>query len=218
MCAQRAKQIGKRIKALRKENHLTQDQLAAQIDIIVPPVNEKGLRQSTISGWEKGSQLPPLQKLIALSEIFQCDIAYLLCDYDKKKKDVSEVSDFIGLSEQAVSFLLKCDKTIIDYLSFAIENGYMNSVGLIASQCIDIKMKIQHYENDVLPSLTIPKNSAKKAVQEWKFDMDYTEISFKRTRVIDELERLNELYDARLLRCKRSAEASIESFIDKEVF
>lgn len=127
MYAQRAVKIGKRIKALRKENHLTQDQLAAKIDSIVPPINEKGLGQSTISGWEKGSQLPPLPKLIALSEIFQCDIAYLLCDYDKKKKDVSDIAELTGLSEKSVDNLLYLKTLSKIKKLFVLENVFCMS-------------------------------------------------------------------------------------------
>lgn len=98
----RKKRIGERIKALRQEMKMTQKQLAGHIDDIVPTDKDKGFGQSTISGWERGDQLPPLPKLIALSEIFQCDISFLLCDYDKKKKDVMDVSEITGLSETAV--------------------------------------------------------------------------------------------------------------------
>lgn len=97
--------IGQRLKELRKERSMTQKQLAGLISDLVPTDKEKGFGQSTISGWEKGNQLPPLPKLIALSEIFACDISYLLCDYDTKNKDISDISRITGLSEQAVNTL-----------------------------------------------------------------------------------------------------------------
>lgn len=85
---------------------MTQSDLAGRISDIVPTDKEKCFGQSTVSGWENGKQLPPLPKLIALSEIFQCDISYLLCDYDKKK-DISDISELTGLSERALSRLGK---------------------------------------------------------------------------------------------------------------
>lgn len=116
----RREQIGKRIKALRKEKKLTQKQLAGRITDIVPTDKDKGFGQSTISGWERGEQLPPLQKLIALSDIFQCDISYLLCDYDIKKKDILDISQFTGLSE----------KSVIELCRMYHDNHYPEGVGL----------------------------------------------------------------------------------------
>ena len=103
----RSERIGERIKALRKEKKLTQKQLAGFITDIVPTDKDKGFGQSTISGWERGEQLPPLPKLIALAEIFQCDISYLLCDYDKEKKDISDVSEITGLSINAAKKIVE---------------------------------------------------------------------------------------------------------------
>lgn len=107
-------QIGERIKALRKEKGFTQKQLAGYISDVVHVDSDTGFGQSTVSGWETGNQLPPLPKLIALSEIFRCDIGYLLCDYDTKRKTVADIAEFTGLSETAVDFLesLKQEKTI----------------------------------------------------------------------------------------------------------
>lgn len=102
----RKEDIGKRIQELRKAKKMTQRQLAGRISDIVPTDKDKGFGQPTISGWERGEQLPPLPKLIALSEIFQCDIAYLLCDYDKEKKDVSDIAEMTGLSTAAVKAIV----------------------------------------------------------------------------------------------------------------
>lgn len=106
----RRKRIGTRIKALRQGMEMTQKQLAGRITDIVPTDKDKGFGQSTISGWERGEQLPPLPKLIALSEIFQCDISYLLCDYDKKKKNISDVSKLTGLSIPSVESVYEIKK------------------------------------------------------------------------------------------------------------
>lgn len=114
----RRKKIGQRIRTLRKESGLTQGQLAARLAFIVPSDGDKAIGQSTISSWEKGVQLPPLQKIIALSSIFQCDIAFLLCDYDIKKKDFADIHETIGLSEVAIQKLynLRCGNQV-DWLT-----------------------------------------------------------------------------------------------------
>lgn len=100
----RRKEIGERIRQCRKAAKLTQDQVAARVTQILP--SDGGISQGAVSAWEKGVQLPPLPKLIALSEIFHCDIAYLLCDYNKKQKDVSDICELTGLSYAAVNTLI----------------------------------------------------------------------------------------------------------------
>lgn len=60
--------ISEKILQLRKANNLTQEQLAEQLDIS---------RQS-ISKWESGQSIPELDKLIALSNIFNVTTDYLL--------------------------------------------------------------------------------------------------------------------------------------------
>lgn len=108
----RCKKIGKRIRDLRKEKGLSQDELASRLYELTPN-DKKAIGQSTISGWEKGDYLPPIGRLIALAEIFECDIAYLLCDYDKEKKDISDICDMTGLSAAAATRLCKANRRII---------------------------------------------------------------------------------------------------------
>ena len=83
----RVQQIGKRIKTERRKKKLSQEKLAEAISSIMAESDPdyKGTEQNTVSNWEKGVSPPPLPKLIALSEIFDCDIGYLLCDYDEPK-------------------------------------------------------------------------------------------------------------------------------------
>lgn len=103
----RMRQIGERIRQCRKAAKLTQDQLAAKITILLSAEDQgDGVNQSAVSAWETGNQLPPIKRLIALSEIFKCDIAYLLCDYDEKNKNVSDISNITGLAEDSIYFLI----------------------------------------------------------------------------------------------------------------
>ncbi len=60
--------ISARINELRKENHLTQKQLAEKV----------GCNQSMIARWEKGECEPTAGAILKLAEVFGCSTDYLL--------------------------------------------------------------------------------------------------------------------------------------------
>lgn len=72
-----------RLKNLRLENKMTQDQLAQKLNI----------GRTTISGYEKGSIKPSHEILIELCKIFNCTTDYLLGKTDAKNYDFSKFDD-----------------------------------------------------------------------------------------------------------------------------
>ena len=85
----RVRQIGNRIKNERKKRKLSQQELADTISTMLNSDPDcKGIGQNTVCNWEKGINLPPLDKLIILSEIFDCDIGYLLEVFSAEVLDV----------------------------------------------------------------------------------------------------------------------------------
>jgi transcriptional regulator with XRE-family HTH domain len=64
------KVFGKRLKKLRQQQNMTQDELGA---IFEPP-----LAQSTIGTYERGLRQPSLENLIIISQYFNVSIDYLL--------------------------------------------------------------------------------------------------------------------------------------------
>ena len=72
-----------RIKKLREENGITQEDLAKRLDM------SKGI----ISLYEKDERKPSLEVLVKLSEIFDCSIDYLLCKTDIRKQRKIELDD-----------------------------------------------------------------------------------------------------------------------------
>ena len=75
--------IGSFLAALRKERNLTQDELGAQI----------GVTNKTISRWETGSYLPPVEMLQTLGDTFGVSINEILNGErirDGNYKDISE--------------------------------------------------------------------------------------------------------------------------------
>ncbi|MDO4275782.1 MAG: helix-turn-helix transcriptional regulator [Eubacteriales bacterium] len=69
--------FAEKIFALRKSRNLTQEQLAEQLNVS---------RQS-ISKWESGQAVPELEKVVAMSQIFDVTIDYLL-----KPSEIDELS------------------------------------------------------------------------------------------------------------------------------
>ena len=61
-------QIGKFIAELRKEQELTQEQLGEKI----------GVTNKTISRWENGNYLPPVDVLLAMSQLFNVSVNEIL--------------------------------------------------------------------------------------------------------------------------------------------
>lgn len=143
----RRKEIGRRIKKERKRLALTQSDLAAKISTVENSTGAIG--QSTVASWENMTTIPPLSRLIILSDIFDCDISYLLGDIETRKWETTDIKKYIGLSSGAIDALhtaYQCDNTNFDaiqLISYLIER-------------IDFK-KISRdiYEIAILTALTI---------------------------------------------------------------
>lgn len=77
-----------RIKKLREENNITQEELAKKLEL-----SSKGI----VSMYEKGDRKPSLEILVKLSEIFNCSIDYILCKTDVRTPDTP--IDPLGLAK-----------------------------------------------------------------------------------------------------------------------
>lgn len=67
---------GEKIAKLRKDNNLTQEQLAELLEV----------SRQAVSKWESDLVFPETEKLIKLSRIFKCSIDYLLKDEETKNE------------------------------------------------------------------------------------------------------------------------------------
>lgn len=68
--------FGDKLCKLRKENNVTQEQLADYL----------GVSRQSISKWESNLAYPETDKLIKMSELFDCSLDYLLRDGETEKK------------------------------------------------------------------------------------------------------------------------------------
>lgn len=90
------KAIGKRIKDERVKLSLSQDQLIEKIGFS---------SRQLLSRWERGTSTPSLYDLLNLCKIFKCELGYLLCEYDCKTREKTDIHAVTGLSEKSIELL-----------------------------------------------------------------------------------------------------------------
>lgn len=78
--------VGKKIYTLRKENSLTQDDLASKLMVT----------RQVISKWELGNSLPSIDLIIELSKLFNTTIEEILCLNDDSRIEIDESNIFKG--------------------------------------------------------------------------------------------------------------------------
>lgn len=104
--------IGDRIRQNRKEKGLSQEQLSECLERIT----EKPTKRQTVAGWENGKPIKKIEQLTALCEIFDCDMAYLLCECDSRRIVSQQVAPALGLSEKALDNLITANKNQNPYV------------------------------------------------------------------------------------------------------
>lgn len=91
---------GEKLSRLRKEKNYTQEQLA---DIL-------GVSRQSVSKWESDLAFPETEKLIKISELFDCSLDYLL--KENSENAVTEAPQAITISLKNLSYEWKSKKTI----------------------------------------------------------------------------------------------------------
>lgn len=137
------KKIGKRLKDERKAAGLkSQDALAEYL----AKKNYRSFKRQTIAKWENGEECPPLDVLLTLCEKYKCELGYLLCEYDCKTKENTDIQKATGLSEDAI---------------YALENYYH-------SDRIDVINKLissREFEYKIIEGIRKYKNSLKHSIE-----------------------------------------------------
>ena len=123
--------IGKFLQELRKEKGLTQEDLAEQLNVA----------RRTVSRWETGSNMPDLDILIELSDIYEVDLREILNGERKSEK----------MNEEVKEVVLKA----VDYTNSEAEryNRRIHALMLSGAICLLISGVIHHTalnENHVL--------------------------------------------------------------------
>lgn len=108
------KEIGKRIKKCRKEYRddefiskaPTQEQFAA---------DRLFIKRDTLSRYENGHAIPPIDTLLRMCELFNCELGYLLGEYDTKTRIAADIHAETGLSESSISVLREINSINYDF-------------------------------------------------------------------------------------------------------
>lgn len=97
------KKIGKRIKTERKNhpNKYNQTNFGRKLK----DYKENGFNRDTVASWEKGEALPDIDVLLKMCEIFNCELGYLLCEFDTKTRINADIQKETGLSEESIEAL-----------------------------------------------------------------------------------------------------------------
>lgn len=102
------KNIGQRIALERKKKENSSGKPWTQDDLI-EELGKEGckLSRNTLSALEAGKKVRiSLDLILCLCDIFQCDVGYLLCEYDDcKTRDNQFIHDQTGLSEKTIASL-----------------------------------------------------------------------------------------------------------------
>lgn len=89
------------IKNARTQKNLTQNELADKV----------GSTRQTIAKWEKGNDNGIcLDTIKCMCEIFNCEIGYLVGDYDTPQKETTDIHNRTGLSEKAIYSIISDTK------------------------------------------------------------------------------------------------------------
>lgn len=73
-------EFSERIRELRKENHLTQEEMATRLHVT----------RQAVSNWENGKNLPDIEMLMEISLTFQISLDRLIFGGEEKMNDMAE--------------------------------------------------------------------------------------------------------------------------------
>lgn len=89
-----------KLQKIRKENNITQEQLADKLNV----------SRQAVSKWESGTAYPDTEKLIQISKIFNVTLDELINDKKsdtKKEKEKEKKVDFLGIFDDILNFISK---------------------------------------------------------------------------------------------------------------
>lgn len=112
--------IGERIRNERKKKKWTQKDLLIQLS-----GKEVNIHRNTLSDIENGCKkgVFPLPLLTALSELFNCEVGYLLCEFDCKTGRNTDVSNVTGLTDNSINALIEMSQQDLIVANALIERG-----------------------------------------------------------------------------------------------
>lgn len=185
-----------RIKSLRNEQKLSQEKVAVKL----------GISREKYNKLENGHQKFEFDDIFMLCKLFDCDIGYLMGEYDTKKHIVADVCSVTGLSEKAVyilnSYKVKGNKSIHDNLVLRHYNSdfYSDIINKFIENHALTANLLNYYKKQV--KITYIKSKSTKSAEFIEFDEEsapiedlqvadifYSELNFRKymDSIIDDL-------------------------------
>lgn len=106
--------IGQRMREIRCEQGLTQEQLAEKAEV---------KQYQTVGAWERGAAIPSLSTMLKLCDIYGCQLGYLLGDYVAETWDQSKIVEKTSLLPAAVKTLVSLSPVQIAFLDDLLQNN-----------------------------------------------------------------------------------------------
>lgn len=95
----------------------------------------------TIARWRNGDSFPDFESLESLCKSLNCDLGYLIGDYDERNNDINFVCNYLKLSEKAINNIkdlkIYCEYGDYDFLNMILENPlfYKSVINDIVHSC-----------------------------------------------------------------------------------
>ncbi len=107
-------EIGKLIKVERKNHNMTQEELGEEL----------GITGKQISNYEHGNPIPPMDILLKICEIFDCELGYILGekDYSQGTKLKTIISNETGLNIEAINAIVRITGTERSCINWGYES------------------------------------------------------------------------------------------------
>ena len=123
--------LGKRLKMIRDEHKLTQEELAVKMDI----------SQRTVSSWECDRNIPDMETYRQLSKIYDCSIAYLTGTKESRELSMQDI----------ITALNRFDIDDLEEIAAYIKHITKEKKELfeIKKESESLKMKLAEYEKRI---------------------------------------------------------------------
>ncbi|MCD8192738.1 MAG: helix-turn-helix domain-containing protein [Oscillospiraceae bacterium] len=203
----RAAKIGARLKVERKRAELSQAQ-------ILETLGYASTSTKTWRSWERGEALPDVQTFARMSDLFDCDVGYLLADYDERTHVSADVVASTGLSSGGVERLrvfaenpdIGANGYALELLSFLLESGQIIQMAGDAERVVSTQEQIDALRREIekIPEHSIDDRS----------ESAWTD-GGKKTKLLDGITQLKNIQDGFIVRSTQHFANILEAFAKK---
>lgn len=136
--------FSEKIRFIRNQYHLSQEELAEELKV----------SRQTVSKWESGASYPEIEKLLAISSLFEVSTDYLLKDSEQSKPEstldrlvlqfLASAQDMDGISKELIDIMRD---GIIDSHEKMRMKSIIRTLDEVSQIIEEIKQKIHHHED-----------------------------------------------------------------------